>query len=369
MRFAHTLTLVLALTPFAAAQKPSPEQLLQSAKTAQQDGDLPAAIRDYRLLLEMRPTLVEARVNLGSALAESGQYDAAIEQFQAALPHTRAKQQPTVHFAIGLAYFREGDLPSAKQELTQVLETQPNNIPAATLLGECDLKLDNPTSALAVYSAHSALAYQDMDFAYFYGVALIRSGRLNDGAQMVQKVADAASGPEVFQLTGVAYLLDGGYDAARRDLELARRLNPALPNIDLQVGMARERVGDTFAAEAAFRDALRLQPMDADANLYLGSILLKLRKVKEATPLLERALQHAASDSAASARAAALRSAIDELHQAAAQDPSWTEPHAELIADFDKLRFDNEATQERVMLERLAIQPHEPVSKPQQGRR
>jgi Tfp pilus assembly protein PilF len=349
MRLVQTLALTLALTSVAAAQKQNPEQLMQEARASQASGDLPTAIRDYRFVLDMRPTLVEARISLGSALAQQGQYDAAIQQFRLGLPHAPHKQQPAIMYAIGLAEFKKGDLTAAKVQLTDTLAFEPKSTQAATLLGECDLRENNPTAALAVFGPRAGLAYDDPEFAFFYSVALMRTGAVAHGAQLLQKVADAGSAPDTLQLAGIAWLVAGDPAQARRDLELTFRINPATPNIQLELGIVRDRVGDTFAAETAFRAALKLQPEDPNLNLYLGSILLHLKNYAEAQPLLEHAAKLAPNP--------ALQSALADLHTAAAADPNGTSPHPELIATFDQLRTDTESRQALQILETLTTHP------------
>lgn len=75
--------LFLALFPaVVAAQEPNPDQLLKHAMEEQQQGDFSAAIRDYRKVLELRPNEVQAKVNLGAALAHVGQFDEAIAMYR-----------------------------------------------------------------------------------------------------------------------------------------------------------------------------------------------------------------------------------------------------------------------------------------------
>jgi Flp pilus assembly protein TadD len=350
MRLVQFFALTLALTSLAAAQKQNPQQLMEEAKAAQASGDLPTAIRDYRFVLDMRPTLVEARTSLGAALAQHGEYDAAIEQFRVALPHTPRRQQPAIMYAIGLAQFKKGDLTAAKAQLTDTLAVQPNSTQAATLLGECDLREDNPTAALAVFGPRAGFANDDPEFAYFYSIALMRTGAVAHGAQLLQKVADAGSAADTLQLAGIAWLVAGDAEQSRRDLELAAKLNPATPNIQLELGIVRDRAGDTFASETAFRAALKLKPDDPNLNLYLGSILLHVKNYAEAQPLLEHALKLAPSTD--------FETAIADLHTAAAADPNGADPHPQLIAAFDQLRTDAESKQAQQILKALTAPPH-----------
>src|ERR1700761_1401156 len=85
MRSAIIVLTVLGL-PAALAQssKPAPsneaDEYLRKGVAAQQRKDLNEAIEDYRRALAIDPKLAEARANLGAALSEAGQFDAAIEE-------------------------------------------------------------------------------------------------------------------------------------------------------------------------------------------------------------------------------------------------------------------------------------------------
>lgn len=86
-------------------------------------------------------------------------------------------------------------------------------------------------------------------------------------------------------------LLDLEFESPRRDLDEALRLDPKLPGVYTLAGTARDNTGDIAAAESAFRDPLKINPDDFDANLYLGAILYKRRALDEAKPYLDRALR------------------------------------------------------------------------------
>ena len=88
----------------SSAQRLNPDQLLNSAIDAQQRGDYQTAIREYRKLLELRPNMVEAKVNLGAALVHVGDFDSAIAMYRSALPSI--PQKSAVLLNLALAYYK-----------------------------------------------------------------------------------------------------------------------------------------------------------------------------------------------------------------------------------------------------------------------
>ena len=121
------LSLVLLLSMYgqqaagtAPAAKPDADRLFNEAVDAQMRGDFTTAVRDYRSVLEVRPQAVEARVNLGAALAHVGKFNDAITEYKLALP--LLKDKTGVEFNIGLAYHQEGDWQHAQEASLRSLE-------------------------------------------------------------------------------------------------------------------------------------------------------------------------------------------------------------------------------------------------------
>jgi Flp pilus assembly protein TadD len=89
---------------------------MDKALEAHKAGRMDDAIREYRAYLKTKPTSVEARANLGAALAAQGQFDSAIAEYRIALK--AAPSNPGVAFNLALAYYKSGDVPRAGKELS-----------------------------------------------------------------------------------------------------------------------------------------------------------------------------------------------------------------------------------------------------------
>ncbi len=348
----------------AMAQQTDPDQLLQSAISEQQHGDYTAAIRDYRQLIELRPDDAQAKVNLGAALAHVGQFDDAIAMYRAALPSLSFKNPVLLN--LGLAYYKKGDFTNACNQFEELHKADPHDVRVAILLGDTDVKLQRPDSAIALLEPLDLMNSQNMDFQYVYGSALIQAGRRREGVERIEKVAEAGNAPDAYLLAGATRLTMNDLEVARRDLETALRLNPKLPNIYTLVGTARDKTGDVKAAEPAFREALKINPDDFDANLYLGTILYKRRATEEAKPYLDRALQLRPTDTVARYESAMLKSTMGDYAAAAQQlesvtrdDPEWLDPHIELASLYYKLHRPEEGARERKTVERITAEQQE----------
>ena len=359
-----TMRLVFALLVFTAvarAQQPDPDQLLRDAIQAQQSGDYQTAIKEYRKLLELRPDNVQAKVNLGAALSHVGEFDEAITIYKSAL--AAIKEKNPVRLNLGLAYYKKGDLPNAREQFAALHQASPTNVQAAILLADTQIKLGDIEPAITMLEPLEAVNSGNPDFEYIFGVALIKSGRRREGASRVEKAAQLGNSPDAYVLAGATLLDINEFEQARHDLETALQLGPNLRGLHTLVGMARDKTGDQKGAEPEFRQALQENPDDFDANLYLGALLYKQRNMDEAKIYLDRALKIKPDDLMARYESAILKSTSGDLETAAKeleavvkQNPDWLEPHVQLASLYYKLRRPEDGAKERAIVDKLTAE-------------
>ncbi|HTW49530.1 MAG TPA: tetratricopeptide repeat protein [Acidobacteriaceae bacterium] len=355
------LTLVWLLPALAQGPSASPDQLLTRAIDEQQKGDLASAIRDYRAYLTERPNTLAARVNLGAALAHTGQLDAAIAEYEAALK--LEPQQPSVHLDLGLAFSRKGDLNDARAEFDAAHRANPHDSRIAILLGDAEARTGRAADAVAMLTPMETENAGNSDFEYVLGEALIAAGHPRDGAQRVEKSAAMSNSAESWMLAGSTLLDVNEFQEARRDLDNAMKLNPALPGLCTLDGTARDKDGDANAAEPAFRRALQQNPDDFEANLYLGAILLNQRSMDEAKIYLHKAMQLNPASTMARYETAMWLSTSGQYQDAAqilekltVDAPKWLEPHVELASLYYKLHRPEDGKRERAIVDQLTAE-------------
>jgi len=152
-------------------------------------------------------------------------------------------------------------------------------------------------------------------------------------------------------------------DPVRTGYDLEGGDQHAAPGIFTLVGTARDKTGDVKKAESAFREALKSNPDDFDANLYLGAILCKRRDLDEAKPYLERALRLNATSSMAQYEMAMLKSttgqyesAAQDLEKLVKNDPQWLEPHVELASLYYRLHRPADGAKERQIVDQITAE-------------
>ncbi len=356
------LLFILALfVSVSSAQQRDPGRLLSDAIQAQQRGDYQSAITGYRELLALRPDNVEAKVNLGAALAHVGQFDEAIALYRSALPALNDKK--IVLLNLGLAYYKKGDMASAREQFMVLHQAAPTHVQAAILLADTEIKMGDAESAASLLEPLEQANSRNPDFEYELGLALVRSGHGRDGAPRLEKSGELAKSGDAYMLAGATLLDFNEYEQARHDLETALQLDPKLPHLHTLVGMARDKTGDQKEAEPAFRIAVQENQDDFDANLYLGALLYKQRHLEEAKVYLDRAVKLKPDDTMARYESAMLKSTSGDYEAAAKQleevvkdNPDWLEPHVELTSLYYKLHRPSDGAKERAIVDRLTAE-------------
>lgn len=334
------------------------DELLRGGITAQQRGDYKTAIEDYQKALALDPKLAEAQANLGAALAEVGDFDAAIEADTRAL--ASAPDKNAVRMNLALAYYKKGDMANARTGFEAVHAARPNDIKTAVLLGYTCIKLDKGAEAVALLGPMEHGEESNMDFEYVLGYALIQSGRAAEGLPRMEKAAEATRSVDAYVIAGSARMQRSEFPQARADFDTALGIDASFPGLYTMAGQARDAMGDTDASVPAFEAALRQDPKDATANLYLGVTLLKLRDFDRARPLLELALQLRPGHPLTRFELAKLDGMTGKYDEAAAtledlekNDPKWIDPHVELAAIYYKLHRPEDGQREREIVQKL----------------
>ncbi|MBW4038216.1 MAG: tetratricopeptide repeat protein [Acidobacteria bacterium] len=359
------LLLILFAATLVRAQQGEPDRLIREALLAQQLGDYKTAILDYQRYLKLHPKMVEARANLGAALAHEGRFDEAISEYREALVSAPGNDQ--IEMNLGLAYYKKGDFADARRVFGEVQKAAPDNSQIAILLGNSEVRLGQGAAAVKMLMPLEAANANNTDFEYVLGSALVQTGDQRAGVERLEKVAEATHDPDAYLLAGYTLLNLHKFTSAKADLEKALTLNPNLPRIYALTGMALDQTGDAAAAEPDFREQLKHTPEDFESNLYLGSILYKKREMDEAKIYLDKAVNLDPTSQMAKYEMAMWESTQGQYADAAANletvvkaIPDWLEPHVELATVYYKLHRPTEGAQERAIVAKIkALQQSE----------
>jgi tetratricopeptide (TPR) repeat protein len=282
------LALLVALLAAAAPPSEDARAALARAVALHQAGNLEGAVAAYRESLALAPS-VEARANLGAALAALGRYREAIEAYRGALG--MAPSDGRIRYNLALAYYKSADLPRAAEELAALHAKQPEDSRTTLLLADCRLQLGEPAAVEELLRPLAAARPDDRTVTYLLGMALVRSGKVQEGQRLVDRLMRDGDSAETQYLVGSAAFVAGDYPQAVESFSRALARNPGLPSLRSYYGRALLFTGDADGAERAFREALAESPNDYEASYFLGSVLATRGRPKEARPFVEKAVE------------------------------------------------------------------------------
>jgi Flp pilus assembly protein TadD len=366
----NALVALALLAPYVSAeQDSSPESLYKQATEADDHGDVQKAIALYQELLKKQPASVEARTNLGVALAKMGRYDEATAQYREALK--RDPKNPVVRLNLALSQYKQADFQAAATGLQDLRKDHPEIQQSLYLLADCYLRLGRNSEVVELlepaYRAHP----EDRAIDYALGTALLREGKFQQGEAVIDRILKEGDTAEANLLMGEAQFAGGNYKEAAVALRKALELNPSMPGCWSLYGHTLLNNDEIEAAEGAFRKALEMDASDFSANLYLGSILRRGGKAAEAVPYLEKSLRQRPTSPEVRFQIAAAHAALGkpddarrEFERLEQEFPEFLEVHVQLAALYARLGLKQESERERAMVLQLNEKARETEPRP-----
>ncbi len=329
-KFAVLLWMILlaALLPCFCQSSPTRQQQIEShARQAAEDlkenkPDL--AVPEFRAIVALDPSNVDARGNLGVLLFFQGSYAEAIPELRAAL-----KMRPTlwkIQALLGIAEKRTGDVSAARSDLEQAfpnvqdekirIDTGMELIEIYSGTGDLDkaattvntLRKLEPTNEAVLYTAYRVYSDLTADSLLSLSVVAPNSARMHQAlAHELAKRGKTEEAIENYraalkldpQLPGIHFELaemlstlstQDSLAEAENEYKAALQANPSDEQSECRLGDIALRRNDTKEAYDRYAKAVQLQPGDPDANIGLAKVLMSMDQPQKAQPLLEHAL-------------------------------------------------------------------------------
>ena len=219
--------------------------------------------------LHSRPDLVLPTVGLAMLELRQNRLEAAASLLDKASRLDPANAE--VWHAMGALAYAPGDLPAAISHYSQALALQPTHFTARISRATANLDAGNHADAASELHELSEHARWDPQVAYFYGLALERSGD-DEGAREAL-----------------------GHASAIIDAAPYERLREHLPTL-LLAGLIKHKHGELERAQRFFSDYLVYDKNSVVALKLLGSTLLAMNEPVEAVQVLKRAEEKAPWD-------------------------------------------------------------------------
>lgn len=355
------LLLAVCATLAGAQTAVSPQQLFQNAISAQQRGDDPVAIANYRELLKAYPNSLEVHANLGAVLAHAGQYPAAVDEYKLALK--LAPTNTAVQLNLALAFYKKGDWKEAAAELERLHAAQPQDTRTSLLLADTKLHLGQANDALAILKPLEESQSGNLDIERLLANALLQAGHRKEALRQLHALAEATKDPGVCTLAAKTAMELNEFEVVKKDADAALALDPNTPGAWTLKGQAMTYLLDNAGALAALQRAVQQNARDFDAQLSLGALLSTMRDLPNAAIHLKQALQLNPSSAVAHYEFGKVENssgqadaALADFQKATATDPNWMPPHVSLAALYAKLHRPDDARRERELVDKLRIE-------------
>jgi tetratricopeptide (TPR) repeat protein len=224
--------------------------------------DYEGAAKSFREALARHSSLHLARLNLAISLFYGGHTADAAAEARAAVE--RLPDSPQAHYVAGLIARAEDNLDAAATAFERVLKIDSSDPGAKVNLGQIALQQRQFDRALVLFREALAAEPYNVTAAYSIALALMRSGKADEGRQAMQQfeqLRDSAYGVTYSQ----NYLAQGKYaEAIASTGAEPELLNPATPNVTFSDATETMVPG---SPAGGVRGAVTLFDADGDGDL------------------------------------------------------------------------------------------------------
>jgi protein O-mannosyl-transferase len=240
-----------------------------------------AAEQQYRQALEILPQSPDANNNLGQLLARRGKFDEAIERYQEALRNDRLYKKAYNNLAAVALKLRKPD--DAINYFRQVLQIDPHDANAHFNLAAVLADRGDRSGAAQHYQAAAEINPTDADAQVrLADFALQRSDPQGAVAHLEQAIRLGSDTDELNFKLGTLLALQGKLNEAAQHFERALQTRPEFAEAHLNLGRIRAAQGDLGQAVGHFRKAIELQPDSSSAHETLAVALAEQGQREEA---------------------------------------------------------------------------------------
>jgi tetratricopeptide (TPR) repeat protein len=240
--------------------------------------------------LQVNPRSALAHEKVGTALAERGQFEAAITHYTQALQ--LHPTYATVYNNLGLVLMQQDNLDAALVHFKRAIALKPDFAIAYSNAGVTLTRAGRLDEALSWYRAALDKVPDAAEVHYHLGNTLVRIGQ---GAQAqthyARAVAIRPTWAEAYNNLGRVLADQGDYNAAITQYRAALRFAPGLAEAHNNLGDALLAQGDAPGAVTAFQQALALRLHWATASYNLGVALIQLGQAEAALAAYRTALR------------------------------------------------------------------------------
>lgn len=273
-------------------------QHASAAAAAMKAADYVSAERENRTIVQLRPEMAEAKVNLGLSLFLQKKYVDASQAFEAAL-----KLRPELVNAVlflGISRFNLNRASAALAPLKRYSELRPTDLQGQYYLGVTYLELERYVEAERPLMAAHRIDPRNVDVLYHLAQCYLGEGRLDNTKHdslvnlfrntVEQMAAIDPSSFRLAQLQAGLFELEGNNDKATGELEKILEHDPRASGLHYALGCLYIEQRQYEKARRQLEAELTLASPYPRTYLQLGHVYVALERPAEALPLLQKGL-------------------------------------------------------------------------------
>jgi tetratricopeptide (TPR) repeat protein len=284
--------LLIAVGIRALAQDPRASMAAdyRTGEQALRRGDLVSAEKAFRHVLETAPNDVGAHANLGVIYMRGREWQRALQELKTG--ERLAPQLAGIRLNIGMVHYRKGTYAEAIPAFESVVRDEPGSVQARHLLGLCYFFEERYVDAVGALEKLWPLSDTDLDYLYVLTIAAGKAGRHDLETKASERLLEVGKdSAELHLFLGRAFLGRGQDDQALAELKHAEKLNPRLPFVHYNLGLAYKRQHDFARAKREFLMDRDIEPDVAYDYDELGTVSAALGETGEAERYFREAVK------------------------------------------------------------------------------
>jgi tetratricopeptide (TPR) repeat protein len=278
----------VALVTPRASNAQSAEQCFLRARQLAEQGKLEEAKREYQLAIKLAPGSAAAHNNLGAIYFAQQDLKAAISAFKEA--HRLQPANPEYSFNLGLALYQSNNCEAAMPSLAAGAAAPGRWVHAHYLLGDCYFALKQWQRSITELEQARKQQPDNGEILFLLAEVYRKVGNhtqsLEAATQLVEKHPDSLLANE---LLGENYDAGGRPNQAEQEFKRAIAASPNAPGVHFSLGYLYWRWKRYAEAVAPLKEEIRINPTFGPSYFCLGDILLKEEKPRDAAGYLKRA--------------------------------------------------------------------------------
>jgi len=254
-----------------------------------QKGKPELAIDDLRQALNDQPNSADLMLDLAGAYDRGGLIELAEKQFANAIAASKYDPQ------IGLAYIafleRRGNLARAEEVAVDLSDRWPRNVNILKALGDIRIARQNWVGAQQVADSIRKAGNDDVDADRLLGASLMGLSKFDESINALERGYNAAPSDTRSLATLVrAYIGAQKTDRALAFLQTALKANPSNAEAWVYLGSIQRLKEQPGEAEKSFTMAITKQPKDPAGYQALSQLYLSQNKQDQAAAIIENGL-------------------------------------------------------------------------------